>query len=222
MDLLDNIKHDIDGNIQKNKLEKFLRNDEKIIKQRLSLIKIILECFNPDEVYLRLKRTNKEINNLIVELTYIKDNINKYFKETYKDKLLKITEAIKIFSNNKISDYYGDRYRIRDLDLDKLKVIADKINKVKDFLLFNVIYDMNMVDDEEIRFSNSCKTLDDIGESIKKKSNVSEQFKEIFDKTKEKLDDNEEEIRKFIDDFKDYYTIKDKQLIDEVAKLIKK
>ena len=44
MDLLDNIKHDIDGNIQKNKLEKFLRNDEKIIKQRLSLIKIILEC----------------------------------------------------------------------------------------------------------------------------------------------------------------------------------
>ena len=177
--------------------------------------------FNPDEVYLRLKRIKEEINNLIDELTYIKDNINKYFKETYKDKLLKITEAIKIFSNNKISDYYGDRYRIRDLDLDKLKVIADKINKVKDFLLFKVIYDMNVGKDEEFRFSNSCKTLDDIGESIKKKSNVSEQFKEIFDKTREKLDDNEEEIRKFIDDFKDYYNIKDKQLIDKITKIIK-
>ena len=50
---------------------------------------MILSVFNPDEVYSRLKRLKKR------ELTCVKDNVEIYFKETYKDKLVKITETIK-------------------------------------------------------------------------------------------------------------------------------
>ena len=50
------------GNIKKSKLEEFLKNEPSFVKQRLSLIKIILEGFNPEEQYEELKRKNDEIN----------------------------------------------------------------------------------------------------------------------------------------------------------------
>ena len=80
----------IDGGIKIGKLDEFLKNDEYIIKQRLSLIKIIDEEFIPDEEYSYLKNLNEEINKVITELCFIKDNIIIYFKKTFKDYLKKI------------------------------------------------------------------------------------------------------------------------------------
>ena len=88
---LNNIRRDIDGNIEIGKLNEFMKNDEYIIKQRLSLIKIIDEEFIPDEEYSNLKKLNGEINKFIIELCYIKENIIIYFKETFEVNLKKLT-----------------------------------------------------------------------------------------------------------------------------------
>ena len=61
INLLDEIWKEIDGNIQIKKLEEFLKNDESIIKQRLSLLKILNDTLKPEEVYENLKRQNEEI-----------------------------------------------------------------------------------------------------------------------------------------------------------------
>ena len=55
------------GNIKKSKLEEFLKNEPSFVKQRLNLIKIILEGFNPEDQYEELKRKNDEINKKIDE-----------------------------------------------------------------------------------------------------------------------------------------------------------
>ena len=60
--LLDEIKKDIEGNIQKSNLEEFLKNGRTLIMQRLSLIKLIFKGFNPDEQYTKLKKRFDDLN----------------------------------------------------------------------------------------------------------------------------------------------------------------
>ena len=64
---------------------------------------------------------------------------------------------------------------------------------MKDFLLFNVIYDMNSVKDEEVSFNIAYEKSNEIGKKLKeyagKKNSIIELYKEyqdIFDKIKEK------------------------------------
>ena len=52
---LDEIRNELDGEIKKKQLEEFLNNDENFIKERLGLINLILEGFNSDDEYLKLK-----------------------------------------------------------------------------------------------------------------------------------------------------------------------
>ena len=90
--LLVEIKKDIEGNIKKSKLEEFLKNEPNFIRQRLSLIKIIIELFNPEEKYEELKRKNDDINKEIEDLKYIKDNIILYFKDSQQDIIKRIID----------------------------------------------------------------------------------------------------------------------------------
>ena len=62
VNLVQEIRKDLEGEIQKKKLDEFLKNKEKIIKQRLDLIKFILENFEPEETYKELKKKIKKIN----------------------------------------------------------------------------------------------------------------------------------------------------------------
>jgi len=83
--LLDNIKNDIDGNIKRSKLQEFLKNDKSFILQRLKLINLSYEGFNPNEEYYKLTKKNEEINNDINKLKEIKDNLIIYHKDTYQE-----------------------------------------------------------------------------------------------------------------------------------------
>jgi len=222
--LIDAIKKDIEGDIKKSKLEEFLKNEPSFIKQRLCLITLLLEAFNPDEQYENLKKKNDEINEDINKLKFIKDNIIIYYREFYQDIIKRIIEVMKDNQNKKIIEY--KRGKIRELirETENLKETADKINKVKNFLLFNIIYDMNSRKDEIKNFDNAYETLNKIGEYIKDKTDIIElnnQYKEIFKKIKEKLSNNEEEANRFIDNFKDYYNISNTNLIDELTILFK-
>jgi predicted patatin/cPLA2 family phospholipase len=86
-----------------------LKNEPSLIRQRLSLIKLILGGFEPDEQYIKLKKRNDEINKDLNDLKYIKDNIIIYHKEYYQEIIKKIIEVIKNNQNKKIIDYKGGK-----------------------------------------------------------------------------------------------------------------
>ena len=117
----------------------------------------------------------------------------------------------------------------------KLEEKANEINKLKNFLLFNIIYEMNATKDEDYSFNLAVKKLDDIGNILTEnnglinlyrsdkgdKEDKKQQILEIFEKIKEKISNSEERAQKFIQDFLDYYNIKDEHLIDELTILFK-
>ena len=221
--LLDSIKNDIEGNIKKSKLEEFLKNKPSLIKKRLSLIKIIIERFNPDEQYEKLKKRNNVINEDLNELKYIKDNIIIYHKEFYQDIIRKIIEVIKNNQNKKIKDYKSGRLGefIKDIKTSGLKDLANKINEVKNFLLFNVIYDMNSRRDENENFENAYDKLQEIKENLQNNSNIIElinKYNYIFREIKEKLSNNEEKANDFIKKMINYCKIENNtELINDLT-----
>ena len=218
--LLGKIKEELDGNIKKSKLETFLKNDETLIKQRLSLIKIIMFTYKPDDEFIKLKKKNEEINKILDGLKYIKNNIILYYKEYYKDIIKKLIDIIE--HNKSIKQFEEGKIIELIKDFNNLKEIANKIEKVKSFLLFNVIYEMNSGDDEIKNFNRAYEKLDEIGELFKNNIDVNElinneKYKEIINKIKEKLSHNEDEAKKLIVNIKEYYNINNETLIDDLT-----
>ena len=215
------IKKDIEGKIRKSKLEEFLKNDEPLILQRLSLIKIITPAFNPKEQYEKLKTINDKINDDINQLKYIKDNIILYFEVTYRVEIEQIIDVIKNNHNKKLEDFRGGK--IGDLlkEMGNLKELAEKIDKVKNFLLFTSIYNIEKTKDEKKSFDKVYEILDEIGDYIEKNNDIIElnkKYKKYFNK---KISNKEEEANAFIEKLKNYYNITNDNLIDELTILFK-
>ena len=221
--LLDSIKRDIEGNIKKSKLEEFLINEPSLIRQSLSLIKIILEDFNPDAQYEELKRINDDINKNIHELIYIKDNILIYFEDTYQDIIKKIIEVLK---NNSQKTINYDMRKIRDLikETESLKDTVKKIEQVKNMFLFKIIYDMNSMKNERKNFERAYETLEQIKKVLKDNININilnNKYKEIFKEIKEKLNNSDDRATDFIKELIIYCEISNTNLIDELTILFK-
>ena len=235
--LIDLIKIDIEGEIKKSKLEEFLRIDKPLVIQRLKLVKLVLIGFNPEEKYEELEKKNNEINGEIKKLKNIKDNIIIYHKEFYQDTIKRLIDIIKNNQNKKLLDYRAGSIRELIQEIEKnddekgnLKDLAERVNKVKNFLLFNIIYEMKSGKDENKNFDNAYEKLEEIGKKLKNKTNIIELnnlYKDIFKKIKEKLSNNEERSQELIKNLIDYYQIdvkndKDnKELIDNLTILFK-
>ena len=221
--LIESIKEEIEGNIKKQKLEEFLKNED--IEKRLGLINLIHENYNPDEVINNLKEKINKINEDIKILNVTKDNIILYYKCSYKDLIKELIKIIKDSEDQKINEYIegGNLYDLIK-KCEELKEKVKKIEKVKDFLLFNIIYEMNAGGkDEEANFTITMTELKSFGELINKK-NIDNLYKEksyIIDKIISKLKKNEKENKKFIDTLINYYEIKDESLIDDLTILFK-
>ena len=93
-DVLDKIKVELDGEITKQELEEFLKNDEKVVIKRLKLISYIMEGYNPEEVYEKLKNDIKSINDNIKELTNIKNSLLIFHRNIYLKEINEITNII--------------------------------------------------------------------------------------------------------------------------------
>ena len=226
-ELMGNIKKDIDGDINKKNLDEFLNIQESIIRKRLSLLNIIYDNFNSKEEYEKLKKISEEINKDINKLTDIKDNIIIYHKETYKEQIKKLIDIIKDNQNKKISDYKQGKIKDFIKELNDLDDTITKVEKVKNNLLFNVIYeDLNVGKNEGANFDKAYKKLKDIGKLLEKDTDIdklynNKEYKNIFDKIKKKLSNNEQRAKDFIESMISYYNIKDKNLIDELTILFK-
>ena len=231
--LLIDINNDIIKlNIKKKKLEEFLSNEETIIRQRLSLIKILSEnTVSPDEKLEELKKKNNDINNDIENIKFIYNNIKIYYKVDQKAMINKLFEAMKDNDNKEINQYksggkIGDL--IKDCENSGLSETARRINKVKDFLLFKVIYEMNAGNkNDESNFMGAYKIFEKIGDFLKANNDSTdvnklyEENKDIFDKIRENLSINETEAEKFVDKLKSHYSITNEKLIDDLNILFK-
>ena len=219
------IKQDLDGEIKKKTLDEFLTIEDSILKNRLSLLGIIFESYNPNDEYYRLKEINKKINEEIDKLIEFKNNIMIYHRETYKDKINEIMKLIKDSQYKKINDYNTGKLKEIIKGIEELNYIIDK---VKNNLLFNVIYEnMNLGNSEEEQFNNAVEKLDNIVKELKNNTDFDKiycikVYKDIFDKVKEKLGNNEKRVQEFINyDLKKYFGITNNDLIKDLNILFK-
>ena len=172
-----------------------------------------------------MKKRNDDINKDLNSLKYIKDNIIIYFKDSYQNTITKIIEVINNNQNKKIIEYKEGRIKDLIKETDNIKELADKINEVKNLLIFNVIYDeMDSVKEENIKFENAYETLNEIRKYLHNNTNIIElnnRYKDIFIKVKEKLSNIESKINDFIIKLKKYFKITNTNLIDELTILFK-
>ena len=214
----------LEGKSKKFKLEEFLKIEKSLIIKRLSLIKLIIPAFNPDEIYAYLKKTNDKINEDMKKLDYIKDNIILYYPQTFQDIMESVMEINKNNQYKKLEDFRGGILGELIKETTNLKELADKISKVKEFILFNVIYDMEKTNEENKSFDKAYSILNEIGDYLENNNDIiglNDKYKKYFNKIKEKLSNKEEQTNQFIINLKNYYDIKNENLIDELTILFK-
>ena len=152
------IKRDLDGEISIKILKKFLENEEKLVIKRLGLIKIIYPEYEPEYRYNELKRTIKKINNDIEELSFIQNSFSKFHSEIYKSKIKEISYIITDIVAHNLNNYKAEETQAKIRLLKELMSTAEKVEKVKDFLLFEVLYDAAYgIDQQERRFNMASK-----------------------------------------------------------------
>ena len=127
-------------------------------------------------------------------------------------------EIIKKLENIKIKEYNDDKI-IEPIGIIKyLENRAEQINSVREFLLFQVIYDNIKGNNPEIRFGNANVKLDAIKELFAKKEGVNEIYKKII---KEKILNNDKKAEQFFKSFKKNFNIgeENKELINDLTLL---
>ena len=217
--LLNEIEKSLGGIIQKKELNEFLLNNESIIIKRLSLIKLISKDFDPHDIYERLKIMNNNVNNDLKKLVYIKDNLLIYHSSTYKEIINQITDIIQ--GNLSIIKYYPSERTGEELIkiYNNFNALTDKINKVKNFLLFNEIYQMQFMKDEISKFNFAYNKLEEIDKLLKEKADVNELYgknKKLINNILKKIGYDKEKIEECINCIIEYYNITNENLIDDI------
>ena len=224
--LIKDIYDDLEGKIEKKKLEEFLNNKKEIVVKRLNLIKIIYSDFNPGPKYLKLKETIDSINNDVKQLTLIKNSLLIFHREQKRDDINKIIEIIKEIQEKSIKTYDNLKKQEDINNLLGLNSTCERVNKVQDFLLFKVIFDDTKGNNQALRFDSALYKLDDMrkyfsGDKISAKKLYSEN-KKIFDIIKELLSNSDERAEILIKKIKDYFNInKNEEFINDLEIIIK-
>ena len=152
----------------------------------MGLIKI---RFGPENAHDKFKKTWENINDNIERLIYIKNALSKFQREIYQNEIRQMIEIIKKLENIKIKEYNDDKIIGLLSKLKTLWKIVEWINSVREFLLFQVIYDNTKDNNQEIRFGNANDKLDEIKILFDKKLGENEthkEYKQIFYPTKKK------------------------------------
>ena len=223
--LLNGIKEDISNkNIIKKKLEEFFKNDEDTIKGRFELINKVFDKFDPESGLDDLKQQFEKINDAIAMLKETKDNISLYFKESQKKLIIDLKSIIDDSEEQNIKEC-DEGGKIYDY-IEQCKPFKEKveyIKEVKDFLLFNTIYDSYKYADENNKYVSAKNSMIEIENLIQKKD-INELYKakkEYLDPIILKLKISEKEDKVFIEKLKKIYKIEDKELIDNLTILFK-
>ena len=182
--ILDNIFNDLEENlITKKQLEEFLNfekiklkkaeyeeeeNYKNVIIQKLALIKIILPEFDPIEKYYKYKKNLTYINGKIKELIHFKNSLITFHNIKFSKQIKNITNIINNIEANIIKEFYSYKTQEDLKNIEKLKPQLNEIEKVKDFILFKIIYGNAKGKDQEERFNDALNRLKIIKKSFEK------------------------------------------------------
>ena len=206
-DVLDKIKVELDGDITKQELEEFLKNDQKVVIKRLKLISYIMEGYNPEEVYLKLNNDIKSINDNIKELTDIKNSLLIFHRNIYLKEINDITNIIRDITNKNLKSNRDEKTKENITNIKNKQMICEQVNQVKDFILFKVIYDEAYGSDQQKLFAEAFAKLADIYSQLDSNMPIDEIYKnntKIFDKIKDILSNNESKADQLIDQIKEH------------------
>ena len=221
--ILNEITNDIDKEeIERKKIEEFFCNSEKVIKRRLELIKLVFNNFAVESSYDKLKIKIDSIKRDIKLLNRIRKSLS-FQRESHRDDIVQMVDVLNILENIKIKEYNTDSITGKINKLKNLESDARRVELVQNFLLFNVIYENSKGNNQESRFNNAMKKLQEIKKLFEanEKPDVDEiykQNKEIFDTIKRKLINNEKKSEQFFKDFKANFNIgENKELIEDLT-----
>ena len=221
--ILGEILNEIEGELSIKKLEEFLKN-EKVVIKKLGLIKIILNYFNPSQFYQDLIKLIEENKKDVNNLTYIKNSLQIFHREKYRKEIKTISRVIKELTEKSIKNYKTQKMQATIQALKNLKSTADQVEKYKDFLFFKVLYDNEHGNDQDKIFQQAKKKLNQIQDLFKTKASANEIYqnnKDIFNKIKEILSNDESKTNKFINQIIDYFKIENKILIKDLIIIFK-
>ena len=210
-------------------------NDEeekRVIIQKLGLIKLVLENYDPIKKYGDLKKIILDINEKIIDLNFIKNSLLIFHRKQYGKEIKDLTNIIENIETKPIKEFKTQKMKESIDDLLKLKVYSEEINKVKDLLLFKKIFEKSKGSDQEERFQDAKSQLDKIKELFKKQSSNKEQslnieiifqnFENIFKDIKDELSKKEEsKSDEFIKQMENFFDIKNEENQKDLSIIIK-
>ena len=213
----------------KKKLEEFLKSKEvnkrdEIIK-KLSLIKIVQINYNVEHLYDKLIDEINKMNEKIKDLNFIKKSLIKFHKNQYQNVINEINNYIR-----DIEILLLDKYRKGEIknSIENLKKdyeeLAKKVEKVKNLLIFKIIFDNTKGNDEVKRFETAENSLEKIKDSfinyqsdlIEYKNEKNEELKKLNDNLDEIMENNKNIFTKIKDELRKYKPSKSEKIINEM------
>ena len=246
--VLDNIKNELEnGQIIKKDLEKFLNikkseeNEENkinISKQaneendnysinKLDLITLILDKYDPQQKYYEYKKKISLINEKVNKLKFIKEHLMIFHRNLYHEDINKITKILDDIEKIKIKDFNAEKTTKEIEHLSGHEDLCKEIQKVKDFLLFKKIFENAQGKDQADRFTDANDKLKYLKLFFKKENDIEKilndkNYKDTFRDIKEDLGKkSEEKSKEFMKQMKDYLNFeKESQMIKDLKLII--
>ena len=256
---LDNIVSDLErGNITKKDLQRFLNiknekvweeGDEKeqekdkneskqinceidhdqYVKDKLQLITLIIEKYDPIAKYAEYKKNIEYINEQEKKLKFIKDSLMIYHRNIYIGQINEITNILYEIENSPIYKFKFDQTRESIKNLLIYLPQCLEINNMKDFLLFQKLFENIQGRDQSERFDEAYKKLKELKILFSEKGSSIDiekifnhfNYRDIFNNIKNELENKSEfQSKKFMDQMIKYFEIKDDKIIKELKMII--
>ena len=199
--------------------------EKKVIIQKLGLIKLVLENYDPIKKYGDLKKIILDENEKIKDLNFIKNSLIIFHRKLYGKQIKELTNIIENIESKPIKEFKTQKMKEDIETLLKLKVISEEIKKVKDLLLFKKIFEKSKGSDQEERFKDAKAQLDKIKNLFQKESNIEiifQNFENIFKDIKEELSKKEEsKSDEFIKQMENFFDIKNEENQKDLSIIIK-
>ncbi len=174
-------------NICYNDLINLMDQKEEIVLGKLKL----LDIENPDKQYKELKSQKDEIKQILDNLNEIKDNLL-YHKNSNKTNIENITKIIGKIQKEEINKINKLE---QEIDKEVTLEIKDKINKVKkvkNLKIFNIIYNsLSKIDDEDNHFNEAYQKLDNLKIILKEPEKLDLSLSKLIQERKDVKDVNE-------------------------------
>ena len=190
---------------------------------------MILSNYDPYRKYYDYKCIIGKINETIKILIFIKDSLMIYHKNIYIEDIQEISNLINEIENSPIINFRNEEMKHKIAKIQRYEELCLYIIKVKDFLLFNKIYENAQGKDEEIRFEDATHKLRSLKSIFDRNGSdidieiifEDKDFQNFFQNIKEELSKKDEsESRLFINQMREYFQIRSESIIKDLIVLI--